>query len=969
MWQIVSGETAMKWDIMDIYLPWKYFITEAINNRNLPLWNPYMNSGFSQMGDPGTWYPVSWLIGFVFRYNITAVHFEYLLHLYVAGIGIYKLGELKKFSRITCLIIATSYMFSGFFISNAQHIGWLISAAWLPYTVYYFIKLQTNLSISNAVKLSFVLFLMLSGGYPGIFISTIYLLAGYFICYFVGALQKRQFRVLKKQILYLSISATVFLTFSAVILFSSFDLAQHITRAQGLKYNNEAWGILTGSLQPKALLSFIYPFALGKNDVAFWGADFSLLNCYFGLGSLLLLIFINTVRNIPKEIRIYSVIGLLFLLLSMAEIFPFRKWLLFLPYMDLFRFSTFFRLFSIFFFLIATGFALEKIFSDYQIRAKFFYYLLGFSITLFAINVILLFNIEKWKFNTIFTDGWIHFLEIAGINERIFLQAWIAMGLLLVIAFFIRQKRIPGIKFSYVIFLVFCLDMILATQLNIYATVITDFPVKKINNSFKSFPTDYPIPSLTTNSSCFNDKELKSTIPYLWKNLSIYHKQPSCDGNSPYGFQNMRDAIQNGTYNTLINNPFLFFASGITEEKIVDTNSIDSNSFQKLRITDFCINEFELISTTNKPQYLVCLQNYYPYWEVFVDHKKQEILKVNDTFMAVKIKRGKHHIRFRFYPEKIIYSAYISIASWICFILFIAFISYRTKKNKTAFIISSISFIILLMILGFRNKPIGNTEIYEKMNAQIEQELNLPGDSISIILNIDKPSEITKNDPNIYLINIDVKLDIAKIISKLEKLDNEYILYYHANKVQYPLVDYIIEDHYPNITKVENFGNPYYILANKFQADGKYAIESCNEFENGVPKWSLNKNAIDSTTSYSGINSFMLDTNTIYSSTYRSKYSEFIYPPQKAILVSALVRSETKINPFMVFQIDRDGKTVVWQVEHFNAFYNPNKEWYKVYLLIEIDNENIKPDDIISVYVWNINKNTFWIDEFTIKTY
>ena len=71
----------------------------------------------------------------------------------------------------------------------------------------------------------------------------------------------------------------------------------------------------------------------------------------------------------------------------------------------------------------------------------------------------------------------------------------------------------------------------------------------------------------------------------------------------------------------------------------------------------------------------------------------------------------------------------------------------------------------------------------------------------------------------------------------------------------------------------------------------------------------------------------------------------------------------------MVFQIDRDGKTVVWQVEHFNAFYNPNKEWYKVYLLIEIDNENIKPDDIISVYVWNINKNTFWIDEFTIKTY
>lgn len=969
MWQIVLGKAVMKWDIMDIYLPWKYFITDSINNWNLPLWNPYMNSGFSQMGDPGTWYPVSWIIGFIFKYNLTAVHVEYLLHLYIAGIGMYKLGELKKFSRLTCLIIATSYMFSGFFISNAQHLGWLISAAWLPFVIYYFVKLRAQLILIDVIKLSFVLFLMLSGGYPGIFITTIYLLAGYYIYYFIVALINGQFRKLKKQTIYLAISAIVFLIFSAVVLLSSFELAKYIARGQGLKYNSEVWGILTGSFQPKALLSLVYPFALGKNDLSIWGADFSLLNCYFGFGSLALLIFINTVRKIPKEIRIYSFIGLLFLMLSMAEVFPFRRWLLILPYMDLFRFPTLFRLFSIFYFLIAIGYAIEKLLSDSRIRVKFSYYLMSISIILLAINVVLMFNIDKWKFKKIFTEGWTYFLEIAGTNERILLQGFISIGLILVIAFFIKQKRLPGIKFSYVIFLVFSLDMIIATQLNIHATVISDTPINKINKSFRAFPTVYPIPSITINSSSINDDELKTTIPYLWKNLAIYYKQPSSDGNSPYSYQTMKDAIQNGNYSALINNPFLFFTSKITEKNIVDTNSIDSNSSKKIRIDEFRNNEIKLTTITNKPQYLIWLQNSYPHWEVFVDQEKQKLIKVNDTFMAVKINSGEHHIKFSFYPEKIIYSAYISITSWIGFFLFIGLISFRNSRNKSGFIIFFISIMIVFMISGFRHKRFNNAKIYEKLNNQIEENTNLFGDSISILLNVDKPSEITKSESNINLINIDVKLDFAKFITELEKFDNEYLLYYHANKVQYPLVSYIIDEYYPSIIKSENFGSSYYILAKKSQEDPINTIESFNDFENDVPNWSINNKAIDSLTSFSGINSFKLDSNITYSSTFSNKYAGLKNPQGTSILVSAIVKSETKIDPYIVFQIDREGKTVIWRTETFSTFYISNKKWYKVYLLIDIDEENIKPEDVFSVYVWNKDKNTFWIDDFTIKTY
>ena len=181
MWQLVTGIAIMKWDAMDIYLPWKNFIGESINNGMLPLWNPFMNSGFAQMGDPNTWYPVSWVLSVLGKYNIYAIHFEYLLHLYIAGIGFYKVTQLYSMSRATRIIVAAAYMLSGFLIGNAQHTGWIISAAWFPFIYYYFVQLYRKPGYIDALKLGFCSFMMFSGGYPGIFIVAFYTIFVFFI--------------------------------------------------------------------------------------------------------------------------------------------------------------------------------------------------------------------------------------------------------------------------------------------------------------------------------------------------------------------------------------------------------------------------------------------------------------------------------------------------------------------------------------------------------------------------------------------------------------------------------------------------------------------------------------------------------------------------------------------------------------------------------------------------------------------
>lgn len=184
MWQISFFHSIMKWDILDINLPWRYFTSECLRNGELPLWNPFINMGFPQAADPMTWYPVSWIIGLLFGHDLITLQYEYLFHLLLGATGVYYVGRLLNFQRKTNLIAAVSFMFSGLFISNAQHFGWVVSGAWFPYTIYFYVKFCKRYDPLSGLLFVVCLYCMLSGGYPAFFIITAYVLFGIFIYYF-----------------------------------------------------------------------------------------------------------------------------------------------------------------------------------------------------------------------------------------------------------------------------------------------------------------------------------------------------------------------------------------------------------------------------------------------------------------------------------------------------------------------------------------------------------------------------------------------------------------------------------------------------------------------------------------------------------------------------------------------------------------------------------------------------------------
>ena len=161
---------------------------------------------------------------------------------------------------------------------------------------YYFVQLYKTPSIQNSIKLGFFFFLMLSGGYPGIFIISGYCLLALFIVEMVRLVKTKQSEHLKKWIIYLGLAATLFLMMSSVILIASFDLAQHITRGLTLTQGHQL-DILEGPFPFKGLLSFMFPYGASINEIPFWKEDFSLVNVYIGIIPLLFIILLLFIFN------------------------------------------------------------------------------------------------------------------------------------------------------------------------------------------------------------------------------------------------------------------------------------------------------------------------------------------------------------------------------------------------------------------------------------------------------------------------------------------------------------------------------------------------------------------------------------------------------------------------------------------------------------------------------------------------
>ena len=111
---------------------WKQYIRQSIDQREIPLWNPYQFSGipFLAAGQQSTLYPFS-ILYYVLP-SPTAYGWFTVVQLWLAGAFMYLFLRGLKIGRFGSTIAGIAYQLSAFFVISAVFPMIIAAAAWLP---------------------------------------------------------------------------------------------------------------------------------------------------------------------------------------------------------------------------------------------------------------------------------------------------------------------------------------------------------------------------------------------------------------------------------------------------------------------------------------------------------------------------------------------------------------------------------------------------------------------------------------------------------------------------------------------------------------------------------------------------------------------------------------------------------------------------------------------------------------------
>ena len=330
----------------------------------------------------------------------------------------------------------------------------------------------------------------------------------------------------------------------------------------------------------------------------------------------------------------------------------------------------------------------------------------------------------------------------------------------------------------------------------------------------------------------------------------------------------------------------------------------------------------EIKTHTDTTLFLVLLQNHYPYWHAFIDDIRQEIIPVNDTFMALRLPAGEHHVSFEFHSKKITFAFWISFICWIFCLTIIIFSLLKTSEPEPK---TYLRFVLLMFILFiFTILTINNRRRYhsvKKMIPALEDFAAVLGnDSVKIVLNIDNPS-VYKPDLicRSLLIRLQQRNDLSVLQKNLMKMDTEYILFAQVNTPFIPETDWLISQYYQKEIIRKKFGTGYYVLRKKGTAESRsVSFSTKNDFEAAISGWSEKISCLDTVVRYSGRYSNKLDSVNIYSSSFTTRISDLPEPGRKFFRISLQAMNGPDADALMVYEVTGKDKTAVWCATHLN---------------------------------------------------
>ena len=634
-WPVSLHLFSLKNDALIYFLPYRYHVSEAVQNGYFPFWSPYLYTGLPLHADiqSGVWNPVVMLISVFTRYSMTVMQWELLLYIFLGGAGFYRLCRFLRIDGRFALVLAASYMAGGFMIDSASFIPWITSAAWLPFVFLYFLRLLQQPSVRNSLGLGLSLTLLFLSGYVSFFIITAYLLSGTVVVRTVLLLRKKQGRAVRSLWLYAGGAALLALLLCSPALLSYVSFFSYYQRGDGVSLERAE----TNPFSLVNLCSYVFPPASYRLD---GDNDISSRNAFIGLIPLLFFLYGFRFRFSSFQKVLLSLTAFLFLF-CLGNATPVRAWCYhLLPLMDSFRHPGTVRLFTNTGILLLAGFGYERYVQNRETLPfrKFLYGI--FALVLLTIVLVCILSgampavADGFRRLAPNSEAVKQFLDTAPVQTWLILSGLAQLACLALLL--LHQRRtLQAAAFT---------NLLICTALCMPFTMVSKFTAAQADRFVLSHPAGFP-----------------ASLAWLPVENNVNH-QPSWTLLGYEDFYSKRISIQDQ-----LNNPTI---TGAYETLIADSAGraeAARHPFAYLRnngpvgLRQFGPNAFRFEINSASASELMLTQQYHHFWKAEVNGQAVPVERNGPAFMKIRVLAGQAQVHVYYRPGAIVLTAWLSL--------------------------------------------------------------------------------------------------------------------------------------------------------------------------------------------------------------------------------------------------------------------------------------------------------------------
>lgn len=266
-WRITLGDAVFYLhDVQYYFYPYHKLVAEMLRAGDLPLWNPYAFSGMPLLGDGQTaiFFPPNWL--FLVLPPIHALSLIAVLHLGLAGAGMWAYTRALGLSRLAALAGALAYMANGFLVARVVHLSIMAGAALIPLVFWSVEGLLQRPARGRLALAAGCIALQLLSGHPQVPLYTALALALYVLVVTVQRWWQERHSTAWLPLLLLPVAYLLAGGLAAIQLLPWIELARFSPRAAGASYAF----VTAHSLRGWDWWLWFFPYGYGGPRVSWW---------------------------------------------------------------------------------------------------------------------------------------------------------------------------------------------------------------------------------------------------------------------------------------------------------------------------------------------------------------------------------------------------------------------------------------------------------------------------------------------------------------------------------------------------------------------------------------------------------------------------------------------------------------------------------------------------------------------------